>query len=43
MSHNLCALAKELQERVEVEKAVAYAVWKERNGRHGRMFCICSR
>ena len=32
MSHNLCALPKEQQERVEVEKAAAYAVWKERNG-----------
>lgn len=30
MSHNLCALPKEQQERVE--KAAAYAVWKERNG-----------
>ncbi|MFM5120328.1 DUF3283 family protein, partial [Aeromonas veronii] len=26
------ALPKEQQERVEVEKAAAYAVWKERNG-----------
>ncbi|WP_367776569.1 DUF3283 family protein [Aeromonas hydrophila] len=32
MSHNLCALPKEQQERLEVEKAAAYAVWKERNG-----------
>ncbi|MGL5307065.1 MAG: DUF3283 family protein [Aeromonas veronii] len=32
MRHNLCALPKEQQERVEVEKAAAYAVWKERNG-----------
>ncbi|MDU7781401.1 MAG: DUF3283 family protein [Aeromonas caviae] len=32
MSHNLCALPKEQQERVEVEKAAAYAVWKERIG-----------
>ncbi|MFZ5381346.1 DUF3283 family protein, partial [Aeromonas hydrophila] len=32
MSHSLCALPKEQQERVEVEKAAAYAVWKERNG-----------
>ncbi|MFM5724505.1 DUF3283 family protein [Aeromonas allosaccharophila] len=32
MSHNLCALPKEQQERAEVEKAAAYAVWKERNG-----------
>ncbi|ARW82950.1 hypothetical protein O23A_p2207 [Aeromonas salmonicida] len=32
MSHNLCALPKEQQERVEVEKAAAYVVWKERNG-----------
>lgn len=32
MSHNLCSLPKEQQERVEVEKAAAYAVWKERNG-----------
>ncbi len=30
MSHNLCALPKEQQE--QVEKAAAYAVWKERNG-----------
>ncbi|WP_348685748.1 hypothetical protein [Aeromonas bestiarum] len=32
MSHNLCARPKEQQERVEVEKAAAYAVWTERNG-----------
>lgn len=32
MSNHLCALPKEQQERVEVEKAAAYAVWKERNG-----------
>lgn len=31
MSHNLCSLTPEEQERVEVEKAAAYAVWKERN------------
>jgi len=31
MSHNLCSLPPEQQERVEVEKAAAYAVWKERN------------
>lgn len=31
MSHNLCALPKEQQERVEVEKAAAHAVWKEHN------------
>ncbi|MGY3876332.1 DUF3283 family protein [Aeromonas enteropelogenes] len=31
MSHNLCSLTPEQQERVEVEKAAAYAVWKERN------------
>lgn len=31
MSFNLCSLPKEQQERVEVEKAAAYAVWKERN------------
>lgn len=31
MSHNLCSLLPEQQERVEVEKAAAYAVWKERN------------
>lgn len=30
ISHNLCYLPKEQQERVE--KAAAYAVWKERNG-----------
>ena len=30
--HNLCALPKEQEARVEVEKAAAYAVWKERNG-----------
>lgn len=28
----LCALPKEQQERIEVEKAAAYAVWKEHNG-----------
>lgn len=32
ISHDLCALPKEQQERVEVEKAAAYAVWKESNG-----------
>ncbi|MFM5019991.1 DUF3283 family protein [Aeromonas veronii] len=32
ISHNLCSLPKEQQERVEVEKAAAYAVWKEHNG-----------
>ncbi|MGE6123907.1 DUF3283 family protein [Aeromonas rivipollensis] len=31
MSFNLCTLSKEEQEKVEVEKAAAYAVWKERN------------
>ncbi|MCZ0752568.1 DUF3283 family protein [Aeromonas enteropelogenes] len=31
MSHNLCSLTPEQQERVEVEKAAAYAVWKEQN------------
>ncbi|MDM5100336.1 DUF3283 family protein [Aeromonas salmonicida] len=31
MSFNLCDLPPEQQERVEVEKAAAYAVWKERN------------
>lgn len=31
MSFNLCNLTPEQQERVEVEKAAAYAVWKERN------------
>ncbi|QWL69392.1 DUF3283 family protein [Aeromonas hydrophila] len=31
MSFNLCDLTPEQQERVEVEKAAAYAVWKERN------------
>lgn len=31
MSFNLCALPKDEQERVGVEKAAAYAVWKERN------------
>lgn len=31
MSFNLCNLKPEQQERVEVEKAAAYAVWKERN------------
>ncbi|MDX7786003.1 DUF3283 family protein [Aeromonas caviae] len=31
MSFNLCSLPKEEQEKVEVEKAAAYAVWKERN------------
>ena len=31
MSFNLCILPKEEQEKVEVEKAAAYAVWKERN------------
>ena len=30
MSFNLCTLPKEEQEKVEVEKAAAYAVWKER-------------
>lgn len=33
MSFNLCSLPKEEQEKVEVEKAAAYAVWKERNPR----------
>jgi DNA polymerase-3 subunit theta len=32
MSLNLCTLPQEQQEQVEVEKAAAYAVWKERNG-----------
>lgn len=32
ISHSLCSLPKEQQERVEVEKAAAYAVWKEHNG-----------
>lgn len=32
IGHNLCTLPKEQQERGEVEKAAAYAVWKERNG-----------
>lgn len=31
MSFNLCTLPKDEQERVEVENAAAYAVWKERN------------
>lgn len=31
MSFNLCSLPKEQQESIEVEKAAAYAVWKERN------------
>ncbi|MBL0489549.1 DUF3283 family protein [Aeromonas veronii] len=31
MSFNLCELPQQDQERVEVEKAAAYAVWKERN------------
>lgn len=31
MSFSLCNLTPEQQERVEVEKAAAYAVWKERN------------
>ncbi|ELI6443066.1 DUF3283 family protein [Aeromonas salmonicida subsp. salmonicida] len=31
MSFNLCDLPPEQQEQVEVEKAAAYAVWKERN------------
>ncbi|MGE6117109.1 DUF3283 family protein [Aeromonas salmonicida] len=31
MSFNLCDLPPEQQERVEVEKAAAYTVWKERN------------
>lgn len=32
MSLNLCSLPREQQDRIEVEKAAAYAVWKERNG-----------
>lgn len=31
ISYNLCTLPKEQQEKVEVEKAVDYAVWKEKN------------
>lgn len=31
MSYNLCGLHRDQQERIEVEKAAAYAVWKERN------------
>lgn len=31
MSFNLCVLPKVEQEKVEIEKAAAYAVWKERN------------
>ena len=31
MSFNICSLPPEQQELVEVEKAAAYAVWKERN------------
>lgn len=31
MSYILCTLPKEQQEKVEVEKAAVYAVWKERN------------
>jgi len=31
MSFNLCTLPKEEQEKVEIEKAAAYAVWKESN------------
>lgn len=31
MSFNLCNLPPDQQERVEVEKAAAFAVWKERN------------
>ncbi|CAJ1846973.1 DUF3283 family protein [Aeromonas hydrophila] len=31
MSYNLCSLSKDDQEKVEVEKAASYAVWKERN------------
>ena len=31
MSHNLCNSPPDQQERVEVKKAAAYAIWKERN------------
>ncbi|MFL9590444.1 DUF3283 family protein [Aeromonas schubertii] len=31
MTYNLCNLPVREQEMVEVEKAAAYAVWKERN------------
>lgn len=31
MSFNLCVLPKDEQLRVEVEKAAAYAVWKEKS------------
>jgi len=33
MSINLCNLPAEQQELIEVDKAAAYAVWKERNGK----------
>ncbi|WP_429102248.1 DUF3283 family protein [Aeromonas rivipollensis] len=33
MSFNLCDLSPEQKELIEVDKAAAYAVWKERNGK----------
>ena len=32
MSFNLCNLPKVEQEKVEIEKAAAYAVWNEEQG-----------
>ena len=33
MSFNLCDLPREEKALIEVDKAAAYAVWKERNGK----------
>ena len=32
MTYNISALPVEEQEKIEVDKAAAYAVWKQRNG-----------
>ncbi len=35
MTYNICLLPKEDQERIEVDKAAAYAVFKEKAGEIG--------
>lgn len=35
MTYNICLLPKEEQEQIEVDKAAAYSVFKERSGEIG--------
>lgn len=42
MSFNLCDLPREEKALIEVDKAAAYAVWKERNGKLATAELDCS-